>query len=227
MIAQDQGDWQVDYRLRLDAGPAVVLAAAELAATVDGWVSNSRVPAHAVPRRSAPKVDGATAAATASHEVIASPDESQGLPRAAGPPRLVGRRPRAPRAAQDSPPNAPRPPVAPVSVPPGGVLCVRLRIEHEHFLYGPYDPLLGHRDVELKLGPTTLRDVLPLDREHYLAQAKESWPEPPEDRRDTRYFVSGPDSLHLEAHINGNQYYRFPGPTGPVRDADEALLTGI
>ena len=44
---------------------------------------------------------------------------------------------------------------------------------------------------------------------------KAGWPAPPEDRRDTRLFVSGPDSLHLEAHIPGNQYYRFP--ERPVR----------
>ena len=42
-----------------------------------------------------------------------------------------------------------------------------------------------------------------------------TWPAPPDDRRDTRYFVSAPDSLHLEAHVPGNQYYRFP--ERPVR----------
>ncbi len=213
VIAQDQGDWQVDYRLRLESGPAASLAPGELAAVVDGWVSNSRVPSHAVPRRSAPKVEGA-GGGTSAHEVIGSPDEAKqcrerlvlrAWPAAAAEP---------PRRPKNAPPNAPDPLTA-VEIPPGGVLCVRIRLEHEHFLYGPYDPLLGHREVELKLGPATLRDTLPLDREHYLAQAKATWPEPPEDRRDTRHFISGPDSLHLEAHINGNQYYRFPDR--PVR----------
>jgi len=88
---------------------------------------------------------------------------------------------------------------------------VRLRLEHQHFLYGDYDPLLGLRAVELRLGAATLNDpVVPMDREQYLAQPKATWPVPPEDRRDTRHYVSGPDSLHLEAHIPGNQYYRFP-----------------
>jgi hypothetical protein len=221
VIAQDQGDWQVDYRLRLDAGPAVALAAADLAASVGGWVSNSRVPTHAVPRRSAPKVDGATSG-TSTHEVIASADEAK-LCRE----RLTLR---AWSAAAAEP--APRPKTAPpnaadpllgVSIEPGGVLCIRLRLEHEHFLYGPYDPLLGHRDVELRLGPTTLRDLLPLDREHYIAHAKATWPEPPEDRRDTRHFITGPDSLHLEAHINGNQYFRFPDR--PVRYGSRLKLS--
>jgi hypothetical protein len=212
VIAQDQGDWQVDYRLRLDAGPAAALAPGDLAATVDGWVSNSRVPSHAVPRRSSPKVEGG--AGTTAHEVIVSPDEAKQCRE-----RLVlrawsaaGAEP-APRP-KTAAPNAPDP-LAAVEVPPGGVLCIRIRLEHEHFLYGPYDPLLGHREVELKLGAATLRDSVPLDCEHYIAQAKGGWPDPPEDRRDTRHFISGPDSLHLEAHINGNQRYHFPDR--PVR----------
>ena len=63
---------------------------------------------------------------------------------------------------------------------------------------------------ELRLGTATLRDALPLDREQYNALPRYTWPAPPDDRRDTRYFVSAPDSLHLEAHVPGNQYYRFP-----------------
>jgi hypothetical protein len=222
VIAQDQGDWQVDYRLRLDATSGLVLAPAELGVAVDGWVSNSRVPVHAVPRRSVPKVDGATGTATATSEVIPSPDDAKCCRE-----RLVVRAwaadtPEPPARPKNTPAGA-ADPLAPVSIAPGGVLCIRLRLEHEHFLYGPYDPMLGLRDVTLRLGPTTLRDVLPLDREHYLAQAKECWPTPPEDRRDTRHFVSGPDSLLLEAHIPGNQYYRFPEK--PVRYATKMKLT--
>ena len=78
------------------------------------------------------------------------------------------------------------------------------------------------QDVELKLGSATLRDRVPLDREHYLAQPKFVWPEPPEERRDTRHFVSSPDSLHLEAHIPGHQYYRYP--ERPVRYGSKMRL---
>ena len=92
---------------------------------------------------------------------------------------------------------------------------VRLRLEHQHVLYGDYDPLLGVRTVEITLAGATVRDVVPLDREQYLAQPRFAWPEPPEDRRDTRHSVSGPDSLHLEAHVPGHQYYRYPDR--PVR----------
>ncbi len=209
VIAQDQGDWRVDYRLRLDAGPEIVLAPGDLGAAVDGWVSNSRVAAHAVPRRSNPRVVGASGSGTSTYDTIPAPDDAKACRE-----RLVFR-----AWSADGPEPAPRPrstpptapdPIATVSIAPGGVLCIRLRLEHEHFLHGPYDPMLGLRDVTLTIGPTTVADVLPLDREHYLAQAREAWPPVPDDRRDTRHFVSGPDSLHLEAHVPGNQYYRFP-----------------
>jgi hypothetical protein len=45
---------------------------------------------------------------------------------------------------------------------------------------------------------------------------------PPEDRRDTKHAVSGPDSLHLEAHVPGHQYYRFP--ERPVRYSTKMRL---
>jgi len=51
---------------------------------------------------------------------------------------------------------------------------------------------------------------------------KSNWPEIPEDRRDTRMSVTGPDSLHLEAHVPGNQSYRFPEQ--PVRYATKMKL---
>jgi hypothetical protein len=39
-----------------------------------------------------------------------------------------------------------------------------------------------------------------------------AWPvpgDPPADRLDSRVFVSAPNSLHLEAHVPGNQSHRF------------------
>jgi len=100
--------------------------------------------------------------------------------------------------------------LVPVTVEPGELVRVRVRFEHQHTLHGDYDPLLGRRDLELRLGATTFRDALPLDREQYLAQPKGTWPEPPDDRKDPRYFVTGPDSLHLDADMPGGNYFRFP-----------------
>ncbi len=204
VLAQDQGDWQVDYCLKLEGTERLVLTPAELGARVGGWLSNSRVAVHATPRRSECTVAGQSGP-TATSEVIASPDEALRCRERAvlrvwtGPARDAG----ATRAVDPEP-------LSTVTVEPGGLLRVRLRLEHQHCLYGDYDPLLGRREVELHLGSATIRDALPLDREQYLAQPKDTWTEPADDHKDTRQFVSGPDSLLLEAGVPGNQYYRFP-----------------
>ena len=209
-LGQDGGDWQVDYRIKYDPGASapITLAPADLAVAVDGWVSNSRVPAHAVPRRSSPRVEGVTGKGTATFDMIVSPEDDHACRErvvlrawAAGSPDPAPRAKATPPAAAD--------PIPAVTIAPGGVLRIRVRLEHEHFLYGAFDPLLGARDLAIRLAGETLADVLPLDREHHLAQARPTWPEPPEDRRDTRHAVTGPDSLHLEAHVPGNQYLRF------------------
>ena len=202
-VAQDQGAWVVTYQLRQTSPTGVILSRSEVSSVIEGWVSNSRVASHAVPRLSRVTVSG-TSAATGTGEVIVSSDEAQRC------------RERAVISvwADDGPP--PESDLASlVSLAPGAVVHLRLRLEHQHVLYGDYDPLLGVRSVVLNVGASVLRDQVALDNEHYLAQPKYSWPEPPDDRRDTHQFVSAPDSLHLEAHIPGHQYYRYP--ERPVR----------
>lgn len=49
-VTQDQGAWVVDYRLRHTGKTGVIITPAEIEIKVEGWVSNSRVPSHAVPR---------------------------------------------------------------------------------------------------------------------------------------------------------------------------------
>ena len=203
VLTQDQGDWQVDYCLKLEGSKPLVLAPAELGARVEGWLSNSRVAVHATPRRSECVIAGQSGPMAAA-DVISSPEESLRCRERAVLRVWAGK-------ACDSTPRAGDPePLTTVTVEPGGLLRVRLRLEHQHCLYGDYDPLLGRRELELRLGADTIRDSLPLDREQYLAQPKETWPEPPEDHKDTRHFMSGPDSLLLEAGVPGNQYFRFP-----------------
>jgi hypothetical protein len=231
-IVQEQGSWQVDYRLRYEGAAGILVTPGEIMARVEGWVSNSRVSSHALPRWSALVISG-PAALSATTEVITSADEAQrcreralllvwtGDSEAPAPRSmtLVGTTTGA--APSTSTGGAERPTI--LSVAPGATVRVRIRLEHQHFLYGDYDPLLGHRSVELHLGAATLGDpVVPMDREQYLAQPKSTWPVPPEDRRDTRHYVSPPDSLHLEAHIPGNQYYRFP--ERPVRYSTKMRL---
>jgi hypothetical protein len=219
-VAQDQGAWVIDYRLRHTGATGVVVAPEEVAVKVESWVSNSRVASHAVPRRSVLAIPHGPEL-TAIGEVIAAADEAHrcreklivtlGSPPArGGQGSVVGG-----QKEGSSPPTAPGQRPGPISLAPGGVVQVRLRLEHQHVLFGDYDPLLGVRAVEITLAGQTVRDLVSLDREQYLAQPRFSWPEPPEDRRDTRHSVTGPDSLHLEAHIPGHHYYRYPDR--PVR----------
>jgi hypothetical protein len=203
VLAQDQGDWQIDYCLRYDGSKALVLAPAEVGARVEGWLSNSRVAVHANPRRSECTIANGGPMATA--EVIASPEEALRC-RERAVLRVWAGKPGDATPARGADPEPP----ATVTVEPGGLLRVRLRLEHQHCLYGDYDPLLGRRELELRLGSDTVRDNLPLDREQYLAQPKDTWPEPADDHKDNRHFMSAPDSLLLEAGVPGNQYFRFP-----------------
>jgi hypothetical protein len=215
-VAQEQGGWRIDYRLRFEGETVASVAPAEVEARVEAWVSNSRVASHAVPRRSSLVVSGSSGLSGTS-EVIAAAEEAHRCRERAVLQVWTGDEPEAPAeaAAKAPAPSTPRaaeaerPPTPSLSVAPGAMVRARLRLEHQHVLYGDYDPLLGLREVEIRLGGATVRDVVAMDREQYLAQPKFAWPEPPEDRRDTRHFVSGPDSLHLEAHVPGNQFYRF------------------
>lgn len=221
-VAQDQGAWVVDYRLRHTGPSAVVVAPEDVAVKVESWVSNSRVASHAVPRHSLLTIAHGPEL-TAVARVIEAADEEHRCREKLVCQLSVARAPSAAEASRGTPPAGPgRQKSAdsgqrtrPLNLEPGAIVQVRLRLEHQHVIFGEYDPLLGVRAVELTLAGATVRDVVSMDREHYLAQPRFSWPEPPEERRDTRHSVSGPDSLHLEAHIPGHHYYRYPDR--PVR----------
>ncbi len=218
-VTQDQGAWVVDYRLRNTSRGGVIVTLDEILLKVEGWVSNSRVASHALPRWSSIIIT-ARVDPTALADVISAVDESQRCRE-----RLaisIWGEERSRHSLKSAVPHVNPPAVA--AVPPAGsasvphlllslgpddVMHLRLRIDHQHILYGDYDPLLGVRTVELTLGRSVIRDVLPLDREQYLAQPKYTWPEPPDERRDTRYFFSAPDSLHILADMQGHQSYRF------------------
>jgi hypothetical protein len=225
-VTQDQGAWLIDYRLQHTGKTGVIVTPEEIAVTVEGWVSNSRIASHALPRWSS-LVTSHVSDLSAISEVITASDEAhrcrerlvvfiwtenQGSFRSG-----LGTQPGAKaRASQAPAANSTDPAIdLPFSLGPKAIVRVRLRLEHQHILYGDYDPLLAVRAVTLTLGSTPVRDVVPLDREQYLAQPIFTWPEPPVERRDTRHAVSGPDSLHLEAHVPGHQSYRYP--ERPVR----------
>ena len=225
-VIQDQGAWIIDYRIHRAGQTGIVILPEEIAVKVEGWVSNSRIAAHAVPRRSSLVIPHGPDLAVVS-EVIAAANEAERCRERLGVSIWIEdqnaiRRPGHNRsAARSSIPLATsttatdQPLLLPLSLAPQSIAHVRLRLEHQHIVYGSYDPLLSTRAVELKLGPATFHDLVPMDREQYLALPVFSWPEPPEERRDTRHAISGPDSLHIEAHIPGHQTYRYP--ERPVR----------
>ena len=75
-VAQDQGGWHVDYRLRYRGASGMIVTPTEVLVKLEGWVSNSRVPAHALPRLSSLVVSG-PAGLTGTTDVLPAADESQ------------------------------------------------------------------------------------------------------------------------------------------------------
>ena len=153
---------------------------ADFNARVEGWLSNSRVAVHATPRRSECVIAGQSSP-MAAFDVISAPEEvaqrcreravlaslgGQGVrlgPAQGGRPRAFENRHR--RARRDASRSAPaRAPALPLwrLRPPARPSRARA------------SP--GRRDHDP-------RQLLPLDREQYLAQPKETWPEPPEDHK--------------------------------------------
>lgn len=229
-VSQEQGGWIINHALRFSGTSNIVVTPADVILKMEGWVSNSRVKSHAVPKLSTVLIAG-TSGLTATADILPSSDESKRCRERATiqvwaddpsvpPPALPG--PPSSRSSSASPPPASSDRAVLLTLTPGMMVRTRIKIDHVHFLHGDYDPLLGDRTVDIQLGTATVRDVIPLDREQSMAQAKNTWPTPPDDRRDDRHFVSAPDSLHLEAHIPGNQYYTFP--ERPIRYATKMRL---
>lgn len=196
--------WQVDYSLRFEGPATLAVEPAAISAEVQGWVSNSRVAAHATPRLSAVTLSGANGF-SARAELIGSADADRRCVELASLQVWAG--------------DAHDPPVADVNkskpealeLPPGALVRVRLVLEHDHQLYGPIDPLLGPRRLELHLGPAGMGDILPLNRPRRPPAADPVWAaEAPPDRLDNHLFLSAPDSVHVEAHVPGHQIFRFP-----------------
>lgn len=221
-VTQDQGGWRVEYRLRYEGETGIVVTPSDIMFKAEGWVSNSRVSSHSVPRWSSVVVSGSSGMSSSGDVIASADDEQQCRERVLvqmwtgdEAPAEPSNKPGTSRTgATDSAPI--------LCLAPGSILRVRLWFEHQHFLFGDYDPLLGKRTAELRLGSAGFQDTLPMEREQYLALPRYSWPTPPEERRDTRLFMSKPDSLHIEAHVPGNQSYRFP--ERPIRYATKMRL---
>ena len=207
---------------------------------VEGWVSNSRVASHALPRRSSLVVAGTARASRRTAEVIASADESQRCRerrRAAG---LDGRcRPtrREPAAKARSAPGRSPPPV-PTRSGAGGADGRLPEHRPRRDGAGPAPPrapafplrrlrpLLGLRAVELHLGAATLRDpVVPMDREQYLAQPQ-ARPGPTPPGRPPRHppFRLGPRQPAPRGPRPRQPVLPLPRAARPLRHEDAAAV---
>lgn len=211
----ERGDWmrwRIDYHLRHTGTKTLILPPSDVAATVAGWVSNSRANGHAVPRCVEVEATG-SGGLSGTVEVIASEDEAhrcrerlvlQAWPGESGP---EPPEPVADALHRNIPPDE----QPELEIAPGSTLRVRLFLEHQHHLCGPHTALLGMRTLSLRLGSATLNDRLPLDRQARLDTLSTAWPPPPPGEfLDSKIFLSAPDSLHLEAHVPGHRSYRFP-----------------
>lgn len=200
--------WNVEYALRAEGleSPLEIPSTA-ISARVSGWASNSRAGSHGTPREIVHELSP-TGFLADNVEVIRSDDE--------------GKRCRERAVVQiwtdrQTPPIAARAQIPPPvrRIEPGGIVHVRLRLEHRHFLDGSYDPLLGVRSVELRLGRLIFRDEAPLDRDRPRRSTAVDFAPVRAEFLDDRQYVSPPNSLHLEAHRSGRASYHFDAR--PVR----------
>jgi len=203
-VMQDQSDLVVEYRIQVKQTGRDISGPWPYRMESDGWLYNTEVPGHGSPVRSRPKTDSLNSMA---YDIMSAGDEM----------KLCRER----MSVQIWNDSLTRPPlrvkmtaeaIEPIAVPvmsPGEIMGVRLWFAHEHFLYGPYNPLLGTRNVTLRSGPIALVDTVVYATARPV-EAVERWNEPLDERKDNRHFITPPDSLILEAHIPGNQYYRFP-----------------
>lgn len=207
-----------------------MISPAQIQAVVDGFVSNSRIPGHSMAIRSKLAITTSSDSPSTT-EIIPSLDESKRC-RERGSLR-VWKKPELDTAivrtgGDESRRDAsmietPRSPQEPLAIASGSTLCVEVNLEHIHDLHGSYDPLLGARTLDLTIGDAHFHDSLALDQEPIVESIESAWTTIPADRTDDRHFVSPPNSLHLQAHIPGDQAYRYPDRS--VRRGTKMKLT--
>lgn len=201
LVSQHHGRWTVRYEVEYLGAEPLDVSPSEVGVTYTGWVANSRIRAHAVPRKSEVQFLLAEAMPAIS-TVIGSANEK------------IRCRERISLAVVVNPAPASEIILAkhepmPMRIAPRQTFGLVFTIEHEHFLHGTYDPLLGERKLEIQFGPHRLLDTLSLDEELAPATPTVKLSQPPKDRMDDRQCRSAPDSLLLAADVPGYQYFRF------------------
>lgn len=195
------GSWELEYRLRWRGDGPLRVPPNRVTAELRGWVANSRAPGHAEPRLStlALSLDSERRKSTA--ELIASAAEPERCREHARLAVWLGEGP--------VPAESANPVDEDLEITPGQAIRFRIALEHEHFLCGTYEPLLGKREILLRLGDHSCAVAADLSEARGDLLPAPSLEAPPQDRLDNSQYFSAPDSLHLEAHAPGCQYYRF------------------
>jgi hypothetical protein len=207
-IEQVDGNWNVNFTLQNRGAVGRALDVAEIAASVEGDVSNSALPGHSHPIASF--LEATSEAGPVWKDIIPSSSDDdrcrEGLKLEAW---LADSR-RAPEGNKL------------LLVAPGGKVSVRLTLIHDHPFYGTYDPLLGTRLIRLRIGTQELRRKFEFQQQ-YTALPSYTWPEPPEERRDKEIYFSAPDSIYFSGLFGELHSYWLP--ERPVRYGSKVKLS--
>lgn len=200
-IWQKGSGWRVRYRLGYEGAISFPLYAHDIECNYAGWVSNSRVWSHAYARQSRARFGISKANGVLTTVIPSASDRLR-----------CGERITLALAVGDQPPVEYSPTQAnrlPLWVVAGHTIWLDVTLEHEHFLYGAYDVLLGPRQLEIQMGPCRLIDYLRLEAEQVSVVPAVRLSQVPKERLDGHQRHSAPDSLYLTASIAGYQYFRF------------------
>jgi hypothetical protein len=227
---QDQNAWIIDYRLKYQGSGELWLNPQDVTAKIDGWVSNSRLEFHNVPRKATTTIENKESLTGSSAPIFTKINEdgsktdekceeqvsiSIWIKNGILPPNVF--------TATTNPPLVQYPVFdRPICIIRNDIINIRIKLEHYHIIYGDYDVLLGVRDISLDMGFYHIKDIFHLDKEEYVAYPQFEPHKIPEERLDNRYSMSG-QSLHLTADVPGNQYYRYPEQ--PVRYSSKMRLS--
>jgi hypothetical protein len=197
--------WKVEYRLRNSGSTPLIVEPESIDCTVEGWASNSRADGHGLPRRA----DHALGPGDDLESIAILIDTDSPTGSCAERATLQVWPEEGPSQAEPEPGASCEPSLGPFGLAPGDVLRARLRLEHRHHLHGPAEPLLGSREITLRIGPASFRDGVSLGQDASPDRPLDQLGPIPDERRDPRFYFSPPDSLYLDAALPGFRSYQF------------------
>ena len=200
-INQEGGSWQITYKLKYCGSESIELASSDMDFQYEAWVANSSSPKHSIPIKSELRFSLVEINSGQSKLINNSNDHQRCRERVS---ISFSTNPE-----QENKPFKGRMYWIPLKLVPQQEFWCYINLDHEHFLYGNYDPLLGERSIKVRFGGIYFLDKIPLDYNNYFIQPKIRLSEIPKERRDSRQFRSAPDSLLLAADVPGYQYFRF------------------